>query len=119
MSSVLLSQPPHGASRFDAAVASSPPAAAATASELAERTERDLAGFRIGLGHRLWMAGALGLVLAVPIALGIFAVPLWLLGAIIGCSLGLNGAIAWVTDEHVRGRWRPWYRYAIPAADVQ
>jgi len=82
----------------------------------AERVERELAGFRVGLRHRLWMASALGVVLAVPIAMGIFAVPLWLLGAIVCCSLALNAALAWVTGAPER--WRAWYRYAVPAVDI-
>ena len=84
--------------------------------ERAERAERELAGFRMGLRHRLWMATALGGVLAVPIMLGVFSVPLWLLGAIVACSLGLNAALAWVTARPER--WRGWYRYAVPVADV-
>ncbi|HVE78699.1 MAG TPA: methyl-accepting chemotaxis protein [Gemmatimonadaceae bacterium] len=92
-----------------------PPRDAALAAR-AERAERELVGFRIGLRHRLWMAGGLGAVLAVPIIAGIFQVPLWLLATIIGCSLGLNGFLWYATSRPAR--WRNWYRYLVPVLDV-
>jgi methyl-accepting chemotaxis protein len=81
-----------------------------------ERAEREIVGFRAGLRHRLWMATALGVVLAIPIASGIFTVPIWLLVAIISSSLWLNGMLWYATQSP--DRWRPSYRYLIPFFDI-
>ena len=82
----------------------------------AERAEREIVGFRAGLRHRLWMASALGVILAIPIASGIFTVPIWLLVAIIGSSLWLNGMLWYATQSP--DRWRSSYRYLIPFFDI-
>jgi methyl-accepting chemotaxis protein len=88
----------------------------AAAIAAAERAEREIVGFRAGLRHRLWMATALGIVLAIPIASGIFTVPIWLLVAIIGSSLWLNGILWYATQAP--DRWRTSYRYLIPFFDI-
>ena len=83
---------------------------------LSEQDERELVGFRAGMTHRWWMAGALTVVLAIPILTGNFAVKLGVLLAIVATSFALNGLTWYATSRPER--WRVAYRYLIPLLDI-
>jgi methyl-accepting chemotaxis protein len=83
---------------------------------LSEQLERELVGFRAGMTHRWWMAGGLLVILAIPILMGLFAVSLGALVAIVMTAAALNGLLIYATSRPER--WRPSYRYVIPLLDV-